>query len=232
MRLHRFFIPTPVPSSGDFTVTDENLLNQWRNVLRMDAGDTLVAFDGRGDEAVCALSQLEKKTAILSVTEHRKGVVPTREVTLFMSLIKRDNFELVLQKATELGVSRIVPVQTARSEKKGVNRDRSEKILREATEQSGRTTVTVLDDEIRLADVIKKYQMPLVAFDPRGMLSARDAQGMTLDKTGIIIGPEGGFTEEEISFFNEYNIPIVCTGKTILRAETAAVVALAVVLVE
>ena len=232
MRLHRFFIPTPVPSSGDFTVTDENLLNQWRNVLRMDVGDILVAFDGRGEEAVCILAQLEKKSAVLSVSEYRKGVVPARNVTLFMALIKRDNFEFVLQKATELGVSRIVPVQTARSEKKGVNRERSERILREATEQSGRTTVPVLDDEIRLVDVVKKYDATLVALDPRGTLSARDAQGMTLDKMGILVGPEGGFTEEEISFFNEHQIPIVCTGKTILRAETAAVVALTLALVE
>lgn len=232
MRLHRFFIPASVPSSGDFTVTDENLLNQWRNVLRMDVGDTLVVFDGGGEEAVCTFAQLEKKSAMLSVTEYRKGIIPTREVTLFMALVKRDNFELVLQKATELGVSRIVPVQTARSEKKGINRDRSEKILREATEQSGRTTVPVLDDEIRLADVVKKYSVPLVALDPRGALSARDAQSMTLDKMGILVGPEGGFTEEEISFFDEHTIPIVCTGKTILRAETAAVVAVALALVE
>lgn len=232
MRLHRFFIPASVPSSGDFTVTDENLLNQWRNVLRMDVGDTLVAFDGRGEEAVCTLVQLEKKSAVLSVTEYRKGIIPTREITLFMALIKRDNFELVLQKATELGVSRIVPIQTARSEKKGVNRERSERILREATEQSGRTTVPVLDGEIRLVDVVKKYPVPLVVLDPRGTLSARDAQGMTLDTVGIIIGPEGGFTEEEISFFEEHQIPIVCTGKTILRAETAAVVALTFALVE
>jgi 16S rRNA (uracil1498-N3)-methyltransferase len=232
MRLHRFFIPASVPSSGDFTVTDENLLNQWRNVLRMDVGDTLVAFDGRGEEAVCTLVQLEKKSAVLSVAEYRKGIIPTREITLFMALIKRDNFELVLQKATELGVSRIVPLQTARSEKKGVNRERSEKILREATEQSGRTTVPVLDSEVRLVDVVKNYQIPLVAFDPRGTLAARDAQGGILDKTGIIIGPEGGFTEEEISFFEEHQIPIVCTGKTILRAETAALVALALALTQ
>lgn len=232
MKTHRFFISTTVPSSGDFTVNDENLLNQWRNVLRMDVGDILVAFDGRGEEAVCILAQLEKKSAVLSVSEYRKGVVPARNVTLFMALIKRDNFEFVLQKATELGVSRIVPVQTARSEKKGVNRERSERILREATEQSGRTTVPMLDDEIRLVDVVKKYDVTLVALDPRGTLSARDAQSMTLDNVGIIVGPEGGFTEEEISFFNEYQIPIVCTGKTILRAETAAVVALTLALVE
>lgn len=232
MRLHRFFILTPVPSSGDFTVTDENLLNQWRNVLRMDVGDTLVAFDGRGEEAVCTIDQLEKKSAMLSVTEYRKGIIPTREITLFMALIKRDNFELVLQKATELGVSCIVPIQTARSEKKGMNRERSEKILREATEQSGRTTIPVLDGEVRLVDMVKNYQIPFVAFDPRGTISARDAQGGILDKTGIIIGPEGGFTEEEILVFSEHNISIVCTGKTILRAETAAVVALTLALVE
>lgn len=232
MRLHRFFIGASVPSSGDFTITDGNLLNQWRNVLRMGVGDTLVALDGAGSEAVCALVQLEKKSAQLSVLEYRTGIVSLRKVTLFMALIKRDNFELVLQKATELGVSRIVPLQTARSEKKGVNRERSERILREATEQSGRTTVPALDEEVCVVDVIRKYDMPLVAFDPRGTLSARDTQSMTLDTMGIMIGPEGGFTEEEILFFNEHHVPIVCTGKTILRAETAAVVALALALVE
>ncbi len=232
MRLHRFFVPVAVPSSGDFVVTDENLLNQWRNVLRMGVGDTLVVFDGGGNEAVGVFSLLEKKSATLAITEYRKGIVLAREVTLFMALIKRDNFELVLQKATELGVLRIVPVQTARSEKKGVNRARSEKILREATEQSGRTTVPVLDDEVRLVEVVNKYQVPLIAFDPRGTKSACGIQGPTLDTQGIIIGPEGGFTEEEISFFKDHNIPIVCTGKTILRAETAAVVALTLALVE
>lgn len=234
MRLHRFFIPIPVPKSGDFTVTDENLLNQWRNVLRMEEGDTLVAFDGTGGEAVCIIAHLEKKSAMLSVAEYRTGVTPPREITLFMALIKRDNFELVLQKATELGVSRIVPMQTARSEKKGINRERSERILREATEQSGRATVPILEDEVRLSDMLKKYQMPLVAFDPRGTLSARDIQGRTLgslDSQGIIIGPEGGFTEEEVAFFNEHHIPVVSTGEMILRAETAAIVALALALV-
>lgn len=231
MRLHRFFVAGPVPSSGDFTAIDEHLLNQWRNVLRMEAGDTLVVFDGGGNEAVCTLAQLEKKSATLSVVEYRTGIVATRDTTLFMALIKKDNFELVLQKATELGVSRIVPVQTARSEKKGINRERSEKILREATEQSGRATVPLLDDEIRLIDVGKKYPTALVAFDPRGSLSARDVKDVMVDNMGIIIGPEGGFTEDEISFFNEHHIPIVCLGKTILRAETAAITALALALV-
>lgn len=251
MRIHRFFIPQILPREGEFVVADKNLLNQWRKVLRMEVDDTLIAFDGSGDEVLCEVRALDAKSATLFVKEYRAGLTPARNVTLFMSLIKRDHFELVLEKATELGVSRIVPVEVARSEKKGLNRERSEKILREAAEQSGRATVPVLDDTMRLSDVFQKYQMSVVAFDPRGEKNAREYFN-TLNGTaphqipdlmhdspspglgagiGILIGPEGGFTEDELALFFARSIPIVTTGPTILRAETAAIVALAFALV-
>lgn len=232
MRLHRFFISAPMPKEGDFTIADENLLNQWRNVLRMSAGDKIVIFDGSGNESLCEFRTLEKKSATLAVLERKAGLVHAREVTLFMALIKKDNFELVLEKATELGVARIVPVLCARSEKKGVNRERSEKILREAAEQSGRATVPVLDNIVLVQDIFKKYTMPAVVFDPRGRKSAREF--FTTNNTApisILVGPEGGFTDEELSFFKTNKISILTTGSTILRAETAAIVALSLALV-
>lgn len=232
MRIHRFFISQVLPREGEFVVSDNNLLNQWRNVLRMGEGDELVAFDGSGDEALCDFRSLGAKSATLLVKERRAGLAPLREVTLFMSLIKRDNFELVLEKATELGVSRIVPIEAARSEKKGINRERSEKILREAAEQSGRATVPTIDEVGPLQDVFKKYQMPLVAFDPRGEKSAREYFNTnTTGPVGVVIGPEGGFTEDELALFSAHDVPLVSTGPTILRAETAAVVALTLALV-
>lgn len=249
MRLHRFFSTIPLPKAGEFIITDENLLNQWRNVLRLEAGSRVILFDGSGDEALCELRTLSKKEATALVLEYREGLKPPREVTLFLSLIKRDNFELVLEKATELGVSRIVPVEAARSEKKGINRERSEKILREAAEQSGRATVPILDEAISLQDVFKKYQIPLVAFDPRGDRNAREyfnaldcsashqVPDLMHDSSspgfgvGILIGPEGGFTEDELALFPAHSTPVVTTGPTILRAETAAVVALTLALV-
>lgn len=228
MRIHRFFISQALPHEGEFVVSDKNLLSQWRNVLRMGEGDTLITFDGSGDEALCEFRALGAKSATLLVKERHAGLTSAGEVTLFMSLIKRDSFELVLEKATELGVSRIVPVEATRSEKKGINRERSGKILREATEQSGRATVPILDEAISLQEIFKKYQTSLVAFDPRGGMSAREYFNTnTNESIGILIGPEGGFTEDEFALFSAHNVPIVTTGHTILRAETAAIVALA-----
>ena len=240
MRLHRFFISAPMPKEGDFTIANENLLNQWRNVLRMEAGDKVIIFDGSGDEALCEFKTLDKKSATLAVLERKAGLVPAREVTLFMALIKKDNLELVFEKATELGVSRIVPVECARSEKKGINHERSEKILREASEQSGRATVPILEDIVRLQDVFKKYSQTIVVFDPRGQQHARvflnTFQSKALENLshvaiGLFIGPEGGFTDEELEFLKTNNTPILTTSPTILRAETAAIVALALALV-
>ncbi len=229
MKIHRFFVAQLLPEEGEFTVADENLLNQWRNVLRMEEGSKVVFFDGRGDEALCEFVSLSKKSAALKVLESKKGLVPARDVTLFMALIKKDNFELVLEKATELGVTRIVPVECARSEKKGINRERSERILREASEQSGRATVPTLGEIIDVKNV--PYEN-IVVFDPRGETSAREhLSSHTVALISVCIGPEGGFTDEEINFFKTNKTPILTTGPTILRAETAAIVALALVLV-
>ena len=232
MRLHRFFVTNTLPHEGEFTITDENHLNQWKNVLRMDVGDHVILFDGSDGEILCEFRSLDKKSAIFSVIEKRAGLKLKREVTLFMSLIKRDHFEMVLEKATELGVSRIVPVEAMRSEKKGINRERCEKILREAAEQSGRTSIPILDDVISLRKIPDTYKLPFVLFDPRSEVSAHAYSTPTVDAPlGILIGPEGGFTDEEVEFFKTRNTPVVTVGPTVLRAETAAIVALTLALV-
>lgn len=231
MRLHRFYIKQTIPQVGEFVISDENLLNQWRNVLRMDAGDQLIMFDGSGDEVFCEFASLEKRLATLKIVERKAGLKPTRDVTLFMALIKKDNLELVLEKATELGVTRIVPVECARSEKKGINVERSQKILREAAEQSGRVILPVFDDMVRVQDIFKKYSQTIIVLEPHGETSAREY--FTINNTasiGLIVGPEGGFTKEEVEFFEKNDAPIVTTGSTILRAETAAIVALTLAL--
>lgn len=237
MKLHRFFIEEEdLPKNGlpkeaeDFDVVDKNLLNQWRNVLRMEACDKAVLFDGKGGEALCEFVSLSKKLATLKVIEKKQGLTPARDVTLYIALIKKDNFELVLEKATELGVSRIVPVEGARSEKKGVNYERAQKIVREATEQSGRAVVPEVAQVINLKDIPHEN---LVVFDPRGEKSAREYFAKhTTNPISVFIGPEGGFTDDEIAFFQTHKIPIVTTGEQILRAETAAIVALTLALVK
>jgi 16S rRNA (uracil1498-N3)-methyltransferase len=235
MRLHRFFVEEGLPEkpklpadAWEFNVVDKNLLNQWRNVLRMETGDKAIFFDGRGNETLCEFVSLTKKSATLKVIERKHGLAPAREVTLYIALIKKDNFELVLEKATELGVSHIVPVQAERSEKKGVNYERAEKILREASEQSGRATVPTISEVIS----VEKISSNVVVFDPRGEISAREFfTKNTTAPVSVFIGPEGGFTDAEMDLFHAHKIPVITTGEQILRAETAAMVALALALV-
>ncbi|HAS84503.1 MAG TPA: hypothetical protein DCS23_00295 [Candidatus Yonathbacteria bacterium] len=252
MRLHRFFVEEKIPvtglpaatparaiaggstaQAGEFLVTNETLLNQWRNVLRMEEGDKAVLFSGDGYESLCEFvsltGKIAKKSAVLKVLETKSGLVPSREVTLYIALIKKDNFELVLEKATELGVSHIIPVQADRSEKKGVNYERAEKILREASEQSGRATVPTISEVID----VEKIPNDVVVFDQRGEISAREFFSKhTTAPVSVFIGPEGGFTDTEIESFHARNIPIVSTGTQILRAETAAIVALTLALMK
>lgn len=237
MKLHRFFVEEEdiagkgLPAKdSEFDVVDKNLLNQWRNVLRMEACDKAVLFDGKGDEALCEFVSISKKNATLKVLEKKHGLIPSRDVTLYIALIKKDNFELVLEKATELGVSRIVPVQADRSEKKGVNYERARKILQEAAEQSGRATVPTLENIIKIKDVPHEN---FVVFDPRGEISAREFFARsTATPISIFIGPEGGFTDEEMDLFHAHKIPVVATGEQILRAETAVIVALTLALIK
>ncbi|OHA79265.1 MAG: hypothetical protein A2747_02375 [Candidatus Yonathbacteria bacterium RIFCSPHIGHO2_01_FULL_44_41] len=232
MRLHRFFVKEKIPKAGEFVVTNETLLNQWRNVLRMEEGDKAILFDGDGYESLCEVvsltGKIAKKNALLKVLETKRGLVPARDVTLYVALIKKDNFEFVLEKATELGVSHIVPVQANRSEKKDVNYERAQKILREASEQSGRATVPTINEII----FVEKIPNDVIVFDPRGEISAREFFAKnTTTPISVCIGPEGGFTDTEIDLFHAHNITVVTTGAQILRAETAAIVALALALI-
>lgn len=230
MKVHRFFVEEEIGERKTLEIKTEHLLRQWRNVLRFVAGDKVVLFDGRGSDFLCEISAITKNVASLSVLEETAGVIPSKKITLFVSLIKRENFELVLEKATELGVSHIVPVIADRSEKKSLNHERALKIVIEASEQSGRANIPFLDEVVTIEEAVEKYkkEVSLVVFDPTG-ISNREI--LTKDSSlGLFVGPEGGFTPAELEFFAEKEIPIIKLGEQILRAETANIVALSCVM--
>lgn len=230
MRLHRFFTEEEIGERKTLEIKTEHLLHQWRNVLRFVIGDRVILFDGKGSDFLCEISTLTKNVASLSVLEETKGIIPSKKITLFISLIKRENLELVLEKATELGVSRIIPVVADRSEKKSLNHERSLKIVIEASEQSGRANVPILDETMTIEEAVEKHrgEMSLVVFDPTGTpnreISTKDSS------LGLFVGPEGGFTRAELEFFTEKEIPILKLGEQILRAETASIVAVSLVM--
>src|SRR3989338_5781535 len=163
MRLHRFYIEKKLVSLQSpyldgrqlmVRVDDEGLLHQMRDVFRLTKGDEGIFFDGEGMDITFRIEMLSKKEGIFvkEKEERSAGHGNTRHssITLLMALIKKDNFELVLQKCTELGVSRFVPILAERSEKKNLDMERAKRIIKEASEQCGRGDIPGLREVMSL----------------------------------------------------------------------------------
>jgi len=134
--------------------------------------------------------------------------------------------EWVVEKATELGVSKIVPVVSDRSEKKGFNLERARKIAVEASEQCGRGDVPLIDNSQKIIDISLNDQEKFIVFDSSGVPFDSSLLSTNYRLLSILVGPEGGWSDKEIERFKEAKMEIFNLGKLTLRAETAAVVAL------
>jgi 16S rRNA (uracil1498-N3)-methyltransferase len=227
MKLQRFFVTTPIISSNpSFDIPSPLLVNQLKNVLRMDLGSQIQVFDNSGYQYMCAIDSYHKDSVSLTILEKQENTVkPDREIWLFAALVKKDTFEWIVEKATELGVSHIVPVISARTEKKDVNMERLTKISIEAAEQSGRGTVPKIHNILKLADCLDTYsEQKAVVWEPTAQKFDRKDMNTIVS---TYIGPEGGWTKEELEMFEKKGMKLVSLGPQILRAETAVVAALA-----
>ncbi len=228
MKFHRFI--------GDFdfskqkiNIADQEILNQVVKVLRLKTGDHLILSDGQGQDAVMEIVDLNKKLLslkVVSVQENNKD--PERRAILYCSILKRENFELVVQKATEIGVKEIVPLITKRTVKLDLKTERLEKIIREAAEQSGRAMVPVLRKPMLFEAAMEQAEENDVNlfFDFRGQPLKPIASEQK--KIGIFVGPEGGWDESEVKFAMgdlKEKFPMINLGLLTLRAETAAIIA-------
>lgn len=228
MRVHRFYVgerwERSVQHFGQERcwVQDKELTHQWHKVLRLRAGDELSLFDGSAEFLYKIVQIKTDETALQKVTE-LQSKKPPKHVLLAWSLLKKDNNDWVLQKATEVGVTHLVPMITERSEKTGFNHMRANKIVIEAAEQCGRINIPMVDEVRTLNEVINTYKDPFSLFmaDEKGIESNIGFK----DNTGMLIGPEGGWSEKELVFMKNEGIETINLGNMTLRAETAAVVA-------
>lgn len=227
MRLHRFYINTPV-SSDNFDINDKDLVHQWKKVFRYNVGSQVIVFDGSGTDYHCMISSLRNLGATLSVIKKIKtaDTASRKNIWLCMAVIKKDNFDLVVQKATELGVNHIVPIVCEHSEKKKINTERMKKIIVEATEQSGRGDIMEIHNTLSLSEIFEKGFLPQekVVFHPEGISFSQYKNSTNQVSFALFIGPEGGFSDKEINLFKQNHIQMVSMGKQILRAETAGIV--------
>ena len=222
MRLHRFFIEQEILENGEMTLTDKDLIHQWGKVFRLKAGDRVILFDGTGFDYVSEIILLNKNEGVLKVIEKKLNEnIPKKEIHLFQSIIKKDKFEWVLEKGTELGVSYFHPIISERSEKKNINFERARKIIKEASEQSGRRNLPSISELINLENALNNDFLS-IAFHPTG--DKFDKNNLEKEKVlGIFIGPEGGWSDRELGIFKEKGVSILSLGRQILKAETASI---------
>lgn len=230
----RFFVET---TEGDtLTISGQDAVHIRRS-LRMEVGDELTVCDGHGTDCACVIRAFSGDDVVLDVTTRTPSSnEPSCAVTLYQGLPKADKMEWIIQKAVELGVARIVPVQMARSvavinEKSGKKAARWQKIADEAAGQSGRGILPVVESPIafREAAVRLASETALVCYEcggePFTSLVSRASTAVSL-----VIGPEGGFDPKEIDTLREGGARIATLGPRILRCETAPIAALAVLM--
>lgn len=237
MRLHRFYIENLESYSRNskekikkFSISDKDLLNQWKNVFRLHKDDVVILFDGYGEEFHSVFHILTGKEAELEVVQTVENTNKAcRETVLFASILKKDNFELVLEKATELGVSFIVPLLSDRTIKKEVRMDRLTRIIHESTEQSGWSKPPALHEPMTLIEALENFEdTEKIVLDEGG--ETFHEESLPKEKIGIFIGPEGGWSDQEKDMFNMNNISVYSLGSQTLRAETASIASLSLLL--
>lgn len=211
---------------------DESETRHLRDVLRLSAGDRVHAFDGLGVEYACRVERIAKRSAELHVESEVPPTVPesTLELCIAAAITPGEKFDLVVQKAVELGVRRLTPITTVRCEvraKDALRRvERWRKIAFEASKQCGRAFLMEVGNIGEFKEVFENRDRD----DPSASLflfSERDGQELKADQNlraiTAIYGPKGGWDDAELSYAREAGATTITLGGRILRAETAAI---------
>lgn len=225
MRVHRFYVGSELELGHYVWLTDERILRQWQRVLRYRAGQQVVLFDGIVHDRLYAITEMKKDAAHLELITDFERKTPTKNIYLLWALLKKDKNDWVLQKCTELGVSHFVPVLAERSEKTGFNLERAQKIVIEAAEQCGRGDIPKVREPVLLPAAVHQYAQKVPLFMCEQESLGKKKRPNFAD-VGVLIGPEGGWSEAEKQLFLSAELPRLSLGDFTLRAETAAVAAI------
>lgn len=208
--------------------------------LRMRQGDELVLCDGVGSEALCKIASLCPESVVLDVLERRASAAePKTKVILYQALPKSDKLEYIVQKAVELGAVKIVPVLTSRcisrpDEKAAAKKlDRLRKIAEEAAKQSGRGVIPEIGSVLSFKNAIKEMStaaLPILFFEHAEYPLRECMEKYSGGDIALMVGAEGGFSDEEAAFAVENGLYSVSLGPRILRCETAPVAAISAIM--
>jgi 16S rRNA (uracil1498-N3)-methyltransferase len=240
MSRRRLFVPA-AESGGAGVVLTGDPHHHLARVLRARPGDLVTLFDGAGGEIDAEIVRVGTRATELTVTARRTAAAattaPAVAITLLVAVPRGERIDLIVQKTTELGVGRIIPVLTARSvarpERGGARATRWRTIAREAARQCGRADVPEIDDALELSAALEgalpARRLALWEGQAAGGRSLRAALAGPATATALLVGPEGGFADDELAGVEAAGFVSVGLGPRILRVETAAIVAVALV---
>lgn len=231
--------------AGDAVALSPEQAHYLKNVLRRETGDEIVLFNGRDGEFLARLTELKKKAAIAVLDHQTRPQVSELDLELYLAPVKRAPLETIVQKAVELGATKLTPVLTQRTVATRMNVDRLRAIAIEAAEQCGRLGVPDLHEPKKLSAVLNDWPAGrrLMFCDEAGDDTSQEwggPEGRAMpvldaltpckgqsEKWAILIGPEGGFTADERAVLRAKSfVTPVTLGPRILRADTAAIAAL------
>lgn len=227
----RLYVAAPL-SEGTPVTLPRDQSHYLVNVMRRAAGDPVLVFNGRDGEWRAEITRAEKRTVTLAVFEQTRAQTPEPDVWLLFAPLKKDRTDFVVEKATELGVGRIVPILTERTQTMRVNTQRLQATALEAAEQSRRLSVPEIAEAVALADFLAAWPADrrLIYLDETGAgAPLAEVLAAGTQSLGFVIGPEGGFAPAELDALDKLAFSVGADlGPRILRAETAATAALAI----
>ncbi len=238
----RIFVKTDLVAGAPLALSSEQA-NYLFRVMRLNKGDSVRVFNGRDGEWRASVKEVMRSAGFLTVEDQLREQALIGDLQLLFAPLKKAQTDFVIEKATELGVSIIQPVITARTQTATVRVNRLEKIAEEAAEQTERLDKPLIEEPVHLLEALGKWrsERKLIFCDeagddenaPWGGESGRALAMLTALKdmpkgpAAVLIGPEGGFSNEERERLRTYDFVVPVTlGPRILRAETAVVAAL------
>ncbi len=231
----RLYVDAPLADGARVTLSREQA-NYLLNVLRLAAGDSVIIFNGREGEWRAVLADTGRKAASLDVVEALRGQEAGPDIHYLFAPLKHARLDYMVQKAVEMGAARLRPVLTRRTQAQRVNLERMRANVIEAAEQCGILTLAEIEEPLSLEKALAQWpQDRLLVFcdedapmaDPVAALRHRAAPGAPI---AVLIGPEGGFDPAERAMLMRMEQTLaISLGPRILRADTAAVAAMALV---
>ncbi|MAL78638.1 MAG: 16S rRNA (uracil(1498)-N(3))-methyltransferase [Sneathiella sp.] len=228
----RLFVPSDLGRDVG-VVLDKSQSHYVANVMRKSAGERIALFNGRDGEWIGTLQEVHKNHCLVHVTEQLRPQIDEPDISLLFAPVKKIQTALIVQKATELGVANLQPVQTARTNAERLREDKMELQVLEASEQCERLNIPIVGELMPLQQALEALEPERVLLFCNERLTGNGAGDVipalaAAQKWAIVTGPEGGFADEEIAMIAARpNTHAISLGPRILRAETAVIAALA-----